>query len=171
MKTHCVYYEVGTEFLYITDIKRKTCDIRTWKKQHWFLEMSSTNIDTLRNYWVFGLCPSSGNEKLENSVSETGSVSVLRWGGRPSLGSVRRANHSTVVQWLRSALSDRPKRIAVSPPHLRAEIDPLSETSCTFEYRTIDKVHKSTNCEYVREFNCVTGMSHVWQHKLLGFET
>jgi hypothetical protein len=28
------------------DIKRKTCDIRTWKK-HLFLDISSTNIDTL----------------------------------------------------------------------------------------------------------------------------
>jgi hypothetical protein len=26
------------------DIKRKTCDIRTWKK-HLFLDLSSTNID------------------------------------------------------------------------------------------------------------------------------
>jgi hypothetical protein len=28
------------------DIKRKTCDIRTWKK-HVFLDISSTTIDTL----------------------------------------------------------------------------------------------------------------------------
>jgi hypothetical protein len=28
------------------DMKRKTCDIRTWKK-HLFLDVSSTNIDTL----------------------------------------------------------------------------------------------------------------------------
>jgi hypothetical protein len=28
------------------DIKRKTCDIRTWRK-HLFLDISSTNIDTL----------------------------------------------------------------------------------------------------------------------------
>jgi hypothetical protein len=28
------------------DIKRKTCDIRTWKKKHLFLDMSSTNIGT-----------------------------------------------------------------------------------------------------------------------------
>jgi hypothetical protein len=33
------------------------------------------------NYWVFGLCPSSGIQKTrEHKVSETGSVSVLRWG-------------------------------------------------------------------------------------------
>jgi hypothetical protein len=29
------------------DIKRKTCDIRTWKKKHLFHDISSTNIDTL----------------------------------------------------------------------------------------------------------------------------
>jgi hypothetical protein len=28
------------------DVKRNTCDIRTWKK-HLFLDISSTNIDTL----------------------------------------------------------------------------------------------------------------------------
>jgi hypothetical protein len=36
-----------------------------------------------RNYWVFGLCPSSGILKYrEHNVSETGSVSVLRSGGK-----------------------------------------------------------------------------------------
>jgi hypothetical protein len=29
------------------DIKPKTCDIRTWKKKHLFLNISSTNIETL----------------------------------------------------------------------------------------------------------------------------
>jgi hypothetical protein len=29
------------------DITRKTCYIRTWKKKHLFLAISSTNIDTL----------------------------------------------------------------------------------------------------------------------------
>jgi hypothetical protein len=39
----------------------------------------------LRNYWVFGLCPSSGIVKTrKHDVSETGSVSVLRWGGKTS---------------------------------------------------------------------------------------
>jgi hypothetical protein len=36
-----------------------------------------------QNYWVFGLCPSSSILKArEHNISETGSVSVLRWGGR-----------------------------------------------------------------------------------------
>jgi hypothetical protein len=35
-----------------------------------------------QNYWVFGLCPSSGIlETRKHNVSETGSVSVLKWGG------------------------------------------------------------------------------------------
>jgi hypothetical protein len=34
-----------------------------------------------QNYWVFGFCPSSGIiQTREPNVSETGSVSVLRWG-------------------------------------------------------------------------------------------
>jgi hypothetical protein len=29
------------------DIKRKTCDTGTWKKEHVFLDISSASIDTL----------------------------------------------------------------------------------------------------------------------------
>jgi hypothetical protein len=29
------------------DIKRKICDIRNWGKKHLFLDISSTNTDTL----------------------------------------------------------------------------------------------------------------------------
>jgi hypothetical protein len=37
---------------------------------------------TTQNYWDFGLCPSSGIlETREHNVSETESVSFLRWGG------------------------------------------------------------------------------------------
>jgi hypothetical protein len=33
----------------------------------------------VQDYWIFGLCPSSGIvKKEEHNVSETGSVSVLR---------------------------------------------------------------------------------------------
>jgi hypothetical protein len=55
-------------------------------------ERTSNNIDFIkihygrfsvklveRNYWIFGLCPSSGIlDAREHDVSETGSVSVLR---------------------------------------------------------------------------------------------
>jgi hypothetical protein len=42
-----------------------------------------------QNYWVFGLCPSSGIlETRKHNVSETGSVSVPRWGGREDTYSV-----------------------------------------------------------------------------------
>jgi hypothetical protein len=47
-----------------------------------------------QNYWVLGLCPSSGIMKTrEHDVSETGSVSVLSGGGTPTLfGPIERAN-------------------------------------------------------------------------------
>jgi hypothetical protein len=38
-----------------------------------------TMVYNTQNYWVFGLCPSSGIlETRKHNVSETGSVSVLR---------------------------------------------------------------------------------------------
>jgi hypothetical protein len=48
----------------------------------------------LQNYWVFGFFPSSGILENGKHISETGSVSVLRWGGEDtySLGSLQRAN-------------------------------------------------------------------------------
>jgi hypothetical protein len=56
-----------------------------------------------QNYWVFGLCPSSRILKTRNrNVSETGSVSVLRWGGETPtlLGPLGRANlNHSIVQW------------------------------------------------------------------------
>jgi hypothetical protein len=40
-------------------------------------------VHNTQNYWLFGLCPSSGILKTrEHIVSEIGSVSVLRKGGR-----------------------------------------------------------------------------------------
>jgi hypothetical protein len=49
-----------------------------------------------QDYWVFGLCPSSGIlETRKQNFSETGSVSVLRWGGGKTptlLSPLERAN-------------------------------------------------------------------------------
>jgi hypothetical protein len=48
-----------------------------------------------RKDWVFGLCPSSGILKtIEHNVSESGFVSVLRWGGETptQLSPLERAN-------------------------------------------------------------------------------
>jgi hypothetical protein len=38
-------------------------------------------VYNIQNYWVSGLCPSSGilNTRKHN-VSETGSVSIMKWG-------------------------------------------------------------------------------------------
>jgi hypothetical protein len=43
----CYLYEGASVSRSQMDIKRKTCDIITWKKKHLFPGMSSTNIDTL----------------------------------------------------------------------------------------------------------------------------
>jgi hypothetical protein len=84
-----------------------------------------------QNYWVLGLRPSSSRE----NVSKTGSVTVLREGGKTPnlLGPLERARGPT------KSLS----------PHLRTETYPVSETSCFWflEYRTLDKVRDPTNCE------------------------
>jgi hypothetical protein len=55
-----------------------------------------TLVYNTQRYWVFGLCPSSGyflNNNEKHNVSETGSVSVLRWGKTPTqLGPLERPN-------------------------------------------------------------------------------
>jgi hypothetical protein len=75
-------------------------------------------VYAVQNYKVyFGLYPSSGIYKTKNhNVSETGSISVLRWMGqdRPTqLGPLERASLSC-------------------PIHVRTETDPVSETLCFF---------------------------------------
>jgi hypothetical protein len=113
-----------------------------------------------QNYWVFGLFQSSGilvNRKYD--VSETGSVSVLRWRGRKHLLSWVTwkelisitgqqwlnscVNLTEGVQWLRLALSKGSNWVGVfSPLHLRTETDPVSETSC-FLFSTIPDDERS----------------------------
>jgi hypothetical protein len=75
-----------------------------------------------QDYWVFGLCPSSGIlDTRKHDVSETGSVPVLRW---------RRGEDT----------------YSVGPLHLRTETDPVSEKSCFLVSRIPDdrKVQKKT---------------------------
>jgi hypothetical protein len=68
-----------------------------------------------QNYWVFGLCPSSGIlENRKHNILETGSVYILRWGG----------GTPTLLDPLERAILNQ-------PPHLRTETDPVSET-CIF---------------------------------------
>jgi hypothetical protein len=62
-------------------------------------------VYSAQNFWVSGLCPSSGTLNTWKHVSETGPVSVLRWGGRRLL---------SWVQWLRLALYTG----QLSPPSL-----------------------------------------------------
>jgi hypothetical protein len=51
-------------------------------------------VNNTQNYWIFGLCPSSGILETRKHVSETGSVSAFRWDGRTptQLGPLERAN-------------------------------------------------------------------------------
>jgi hypothetical protein len=60
----------------------------------------------IRDYWVFGLCLSSGILKAvkEHNVSETSPVSVLRW------------ETSTLLSPLGLALSNATNRVGVSHP-------------------------------------------------------
>jgi hypothetical protein len=50
-------------------------------------------VYNIQNYWVFGLRPSSSILKTkEHNVSETGSVSILRWEGDTySAGSLKKS--------------------------------------------------------------------------------
>jgi hypothetical protein len=56
----------------------------------------ATGRNTIWNYWVSGLCPLASILKTrEHNISETGSSSILRWGGRtPQLSLLERANLS-----------------------------------------------------------------------------
>jgi hypothetical protein len=75
--------------------------------------MVLTMVYNIQNYLVFWLCPSSGIlETGKRNVSETGSVSIPKWGGGTySIGYFRRCLR---VQWLRLALSNGPKRVGDS---------------------------------------------------------
>jgi hypothetical protein len=82
-----------------------------------------------QNYWAFGLCPpSSITETRKHNVSETSSVSFLRWGGWQDTYSVE---FPPPFSWGRKQIQF-PKR-------------------CVFyflEYRTMDKVQKPSNSEH-----------------------
>jgi hypothetical protein len=59
-----------------------------------------TMVYNTQNYWVFGLCPSSGfqlirRKKEKHDDSETGSVSALRWRETPEDG--KRSSFRNVV--------------------------------------------------------------------------
>jgi hypothetical protein len=68
-----------------------------------------------QNYWVSGLCPSSGILNARKHISETGSVSVLR-------------SEPPIVLYF-------PSMYASPFPHLRTETDPVSEALCFLVFR------------------------------------
>jgi hypothetical protein len=66
-------------------------------------------------------------------VSETGSVSILRCGGKTptQLGPYTELGRPGLeAQWLRLALCKGPNCVGVFPQHLRTETGPVFETSC-----------------------------------------
>jgi hypothetical protein len=68
-------------------------------------------VFSTQNYWVFGLYPSSGIlETRKYDVSETGSVSVLRWRGEKTptqLGPLERETEIDPVSEMTSFLVSR----------------------------------------------------------------
>jgi hypothetical protein len=65
------------------------------------LSVNHLKIHPAQNYWVFGLCPlSTILETRKHRVSETGSVSILRWGKTPTLLSPsERADLNHWIRW------------------------------------------------------------------------
>jgi hypothetical protein len=89
-----------------------------------------TMVYNTQRYWVFGLCPSSGfflNNNEKHKVSETGSVSVLRWGKTPTLlGPLERANLNQEKERLRwqgpaAYIKVRPVLSSERAPHKKKE--------------------------------------------------
>jgi hypothetical protein len=60
--------------------------------------MIQTMVYDTQNYWAFGLCPLSGIQKTrEHNISETGSVSNIRWEGDTySVESLRKSELQSV---------------------------------------------------------------------------
>jgi hypothetical protein len=98
----------------------------------------------IKNYWVSGLCPSSGILIIrKHKVSEIGSVSFFRWreGDTYSVGFRKNLD-----------ISKRPKRAAISlPPPEDGNRSRYSSQYVVFssylEFRTIDEVQKPSNSE------------------------
>jgi hypothetical protein len=89
-----------------------------------------------QNYWVFGLFPSSRIvENRKHDVSETGSVSVFRWGWKTptQLGTLERA--TLQVQWLRLAQLRPLERANLQVQWLRlAQLGPLERANIQVQW-------------------------------------
>jgi hypothetical protein len=130
-------------------------------------------VPNLQNYWVFGLFSSSGI--LESTTCRKLDLfpSSGEDGGEDTyphcqLGPLERANlnhwtplsdlHSYLIIWDQVNSADNQKlhnkncdegaqlsRCLLPHLHLRTETDPVSETSCSLEYQTMEKVQKPSN--------------------------
>jgi hypothetical protein len=91
------------------------------------------DISRVQNYLVFGLSPRSAIlRNRRHDITETGSVSVFRCGGEDtySIGSNPQSKPQSPA-----LLPPAPHWAGDSPPHLRMETDPVSETSCFIFHR------------------------------------
>jgi hypothetical protein len=102
----------------------------------------------IQDYWVFGLCPSSGI--LRNRTTQ-------RFGNwicfRPQVRGQETSTHLGPlerVQWLRLALSNGANWVGVSCPHTwgRKHIQFPKRYLLFLEYRKIDKVQKLSSPEF-----------------------
>jgi hypothetical protein len=103
-----------------------------------------------QNLWAFGLFPLSGI--LENTTFRKLDLfpSSGEGGGEDtySVGPLRKSwSQSISITGLRLAHSKGPNWVGVFSPHLhlRTKTDPVSETSCSLECQTMEKVRKPTN--------------------------
>jgi hypothetical protein len=113
--------------------RQNTPQVNSMYIRHVRMRTKQTVLD-LQNYWVFGLCPSSG-------ILETRSTVFRKLDLFPSLGEGEKTptqfgplERANLNHWT-SGLS----RCLLSHLHLRTENDSVSETLCSLEYQTMEK--------------------------------
>jgi hypothetical protein len=121
-----------------------------------------TMVYNTQNYWVSGLCPSSRilNTRKHN-VSETGSVSVLRWrGDTPTLlRPLEKTNHNHLALYL----PKEPNRVGVSsPPPLLTwrRKQTMFPKLCVFLHLEFGTLDESRSPVILSEFSYISHLPH-----------
>lgn len=66
---------------------------------------------------------------------------------------LQRASLNHIVQWLRQALPDTPNWVEMFPAlHVMIETDPVSDTLCSKELKTIDNIHHNSHAPLSETF-------------------
>jgi hypothetical protein len=102
-----------------------------------------------RDYWVFGICPSSGILK-NTTFRETGCFPPRKK--------------------LPSLILTGPQSRCLPPSYLMTETNPISET-CSLAYRMMEKVQKPSNPEDYIYFLCVTYLANLGLSDLTKWRT